>query len=150
MASDGPGEDFAKALAKGDFEKAANELKQIKEKLANGQDDREGKRSSSSSRSARWPRSWRSSPTSTSARSSSKRPRRTAASVKEQFDKEMAKLADQAKGLENLKKMAGQLSQGRADDDGQGRHQESRRGPGGERAASSQKMAQELTGDEGP
>src|SRR5271170_3233658 len=36
MANQGPADDFAKALAKGDFDKALKELKEIKEKLASG------------------------------------------------------------------------------------------------------------------
>ena len=47
---------------------------------------------------------------------------------KEQFDKEMAKLNDQAKNLEKLQKMASQLAKAERGD-GQGRHQEGRRGP---------------------
>ena len=108
MASQGPADDFAKALAKGDFEKAAKELSQLKEKLASGkmtEKDKEalkqqiGEMSQQLQKLANLEQ----------RKKQLEEALKNGGLSKEQFDKEMAKVNDQAKNLEKLQKMANQL-----------------------------------------
>ena len=109
MASQGPADDFAKALSKGDFDKAAKELKQLKEKLASGkmsEKDKEalkqqiGEMSQQLQKLANLEQ----------RKKQLEEARKNGGLSKEQFDKEMAKLNDQAKNLEKVQKMAAQLA----------------------------------------
>ncbi len=109
MASQGPADDFAKALAKGDFDKAARELKEIKEKLASGkmsEKDKEalkqqiGEMSQQLQKLANLEQ----------RKKQLEEALKNGGLSKEQFDKEMAKVNDQAKNLEKLQKMANQLA----------------------------------------
>ncbi len=109
MASQGPADDFAKALAKGDFDKAARELKEIKEKLASGkmsEKDKEalkqqiGEMSQQLQKLANLEQ----------RKKQLEEALKNGGLSKEQFDKEMAKGNDQAKNLEKLQKMANQLA----------------------------------------
>ena len=77
MGSKGPADQFVKDLAKGDFKKAADELKKMQEKLSSGKMSETDKKASKNS-SPRCPRSCPSSPTSNSGRNNWKRPARTA------------------------------------------------------------------------
>ena len=108
MAGDGPGDQFAKDLAKGDYAKAADELKQIREKLASGkmtEKEKEALKQQVGDMAKQLEK----------LANLDKRKEQLAEAKKngglsqEQFDKEMAKLDDQAKKLANLKKMAAQL-----------------------------------------
>jgi len=109
MASNGPGEDFAKALAKGDFEKAAGELKQIKEKLASGKMT-EKEKDALKQQVGDMAKQLEKLANMEQRKKQLEEAKKNGGLTKEQFDKEMAKLGDQAKGLENLKKMASQLA----------------------------------------
>jgi len=109
MASQGPADDLAKALAKGDFDKAAKELNQLKEKLANGkmtEKDKEalkqqiGEMSQQLKKLANLEQ----------RKKQLEEAQKNGGLSKEQFEKEMAKLNDQAKNLEKLSKMASQLA----------------------------------------
>ena len=109
MSSSGPADDFQKALSKGDFEKAAKELNQIKEKLANGkmtEKDKEalkqqiGEMSQQLQKLANLEQ----------RKKQLEEAQKNGGLSKEQFEKEMAKLNDQAKNLEKLQKMAAQLA----------------------------------------
>ncbi len=109
MASQGPADDFAKALAKGDFDKAARELKEIKEKLASGkmsEKDKEalkqqiGEMSQQLQKLANLEQ----------RKKQLEEALKNGGLSKEQFDKDMAKVNDQAKNLEKLQKMANQLA----------------------------------------
>ena len=108
MAGDGPADQFMKELAKGDYAKAAEELKQIKEKLASGkmtEKEKEALKQQVGDMAKQLEK----------LANLEKRKEQLEAAKKngglsqEQFDKEMAKLNDQAKKLENLQKMANQL-----------------------------------------
>ena len=110
MANDGPGDQFMKELAKGDYAKAAQEMKQIREKLANGkmtEKDKEALKAQVADMAKQLEK----------LANLDKRKEQLEAAKKngglnqEQFDKEMAKLNDQAKKLESLQKMAAQLDQ---------------------------------------
>ena len=111
MASQGPADDFAKDLAKGDFEKAAEELKKLQEKLAVGQDDRgreEGpqgaaRRDGQAAREARQPRAAQE-----AARGG---PQERRPHARSSSSSEMAKLDEQAKSLKKLQQLASKLGQ---------------------------------------
>ncbi len=57
MASQGPADQFAKDLARGDFKKAAERAQEAPRKASVRQDDRGRERRPSRNSSARWPRS---------------------------------------------------------------------------------------------
>jgi len=109
MASNGPADDFNKALSKGDFEKAAKELKQIKEKLAQGkmtEKDKEALKQQINEMSQQLQKL----ANLDQRKKQLEEAKKNGGLSKEQFDKEMAKLNDQAKNLEKLQKMANQLA----------------------------------------
>jgi len=109
MASNGPADDFNKALTKGDFQKAANELKQIKEKLASGkmsEKDKEALKQQMNEMAQRLQKL----ANLEQLKKQLEEAKKNGGLSKEQFDKEMAKLNDQAKNLEKLQKMANQLA----------------------------------------
>ena len=110
MASDGPAEDFAKALAKGDFAKAAEELKQIKEKLASGKMT-EKEKEALKNQIAEMSKQLEKLANLDQRKKQLEEAKKNGGLSQEQYDKEMAKLNDQAKGLEGLKKMAEKLAQ---------------------------------------
>ncbi|WP_435015736.1 hypothetical protein TA3x_003287 [Tundrisphaera sp. TA3] len=110
MASDGPAEDFAKALAKGDFAKSAEELKQIKQKLASGKMT-EKEKEALKNQIGEMGKQLEKLANLDQRKKQLEEARKNGGLSQEQFDKEMAKLNDQAKGLEGLKKMADKLSQ---------------------------------------
>ena len=78
MGQNGPADQFAKDLAKGDFKKAAEQLKKLQEKLAVGQDDRGREKGPQGTARRDGQEASASSPTWKSARSSSTRRARTA------------------------------------------------------------------------
>ena len=109
MASNGPADDFNKALSKGDFEKAANELKQLKEKLASGkmtEKDKQALKQQIQEMSQQLQKL----ANLEQRKKQLEEAHKNGGLSKEQFDKEMAKLNDQAKNLEKLQKMANQLA----------------------------------------
>jgi hypothetical protein len=109
MASNGPADDFNKALTKGDFQKAANELKQIKEKLASGkmsEKDKEALKQQMNEMAQQLQKL----ANLDQRKKQLEEAKKNGGLSKEQFDKEMAKLNDQAKNLEKLQKMANQLA----------------------------------------
>lgn len=110
MASDGPGQDFARSLAKGDFAKAAEELKQIKEKLASGKMT-EKEKEALKNQLADMSQQLQKLANLDQRKKALEEAKKNGGLTKEQFDKEMAKLNDQAKNLEGLKKMADKLAQ---------------------------------------
>ncbi len=110
MANDGPGDQFAKDLAKGDFAKAAEELKQIREKLASGKMT-EKEKEALKRQVADMAKQLEKLANLDKRKEQLAEAKKNGGLSQEQFDKEMAKLNEQAKGLENLKKMAAQLDQ---------------------------------------
>jgi hypothetical protein len=109
MASNGPADDFNKALSKGDFEKAANELKQIKEKLASGKMSEKDKQALKQ-QIQEMSQQLQKLANLDQRKKQLEEAHKNGGLSKEQFDKEMAKLNDQAKNLEKIQKMANQLA----------------------------------------
>lgn len=110
MNKDGPAGEFMKDLAKGNFEKAAKDLKSIQEKLTSGKmtepekkalRDQLGELSKQLKQAANLEQ----------RQQQLEQAKKNGGLTKEQFDKEMSKLQEQKKGLENLQKMAQQLAQ---------------------------------------
>jgi hypothetical protein len=109
MASQGPADDLAKALAKGDFNKAAKELNQLKEKLANGKMT-EKEKEALKQQIGEMAQQLQKLANLEQRKKQLEEAQKNGGLSKEQFEKEMAKLNDQAKSLEKLSKMAGQLA----------------------------------------
>jgi hypothetical protein len=109
MSSSGPADDLTKALAKGDFDKAAKELNQLKEKLASGKMT-EKEKEALKQQIGEMAQQLQKLANLEQRKKQLEEARKNGGLSKEQFDKEMAKLNDQAKNLEKLQKMAGQLA----------------------------------------
>ena len=107
MANQGPADQFAKDLAKGDFKKAAEELQKLKRSSV-GQDDRgrekgpqgTARRDGQEAERARQPR-----PAEEAARRGPQERRLS----EQQFQREMDKLNEQAKSLKQLQQLASKL-----------------------------------------
>ena len=110
MANDGPADQFMKELAKGDYGKAAEELKQIKEKLASGKMT-EKEKAELKQQVADMAKQLEKLANLDKRKEQLEEAKKNGGLSQEQYEKEMAKLNDQAKGLESLKKMAQQLDQ---------------------------------------
>lgn len=108
MAGDGPADQFMKELAKGDYAKAAQELKQLKEKLAAGKMTQKEKEALKQ-QVADMAKQLEKLANLEKRKEQLEAARKNGGLSQEQFDKEMAKLNDQAKKLESLQKMASQL-----------------------------------------
>jgi hypothetical protein len=109
MSSSGPADDLAKALAKGDFDKAAKELKQLKEKLASGKMT-EKEKEALKQQIGEMAQQIQKLANLDQRKKQLEEAHKNGGLSKEQFEKEMAKLNDQAKNLEKLQKMANQLA----------------------------------------
>jgi hypothetical protein len=109
MGSQGPADDFAKAMAKGDFEKAAKELKQIQQKLASGKMT-EKEKEALKNQVQEMAQQLQKLANLDERKKQLEEAKKNGGLSKEQFEKEMAKLNDQAKNLEKLQKMAEQLA----------------------------------------
>ncbi len=109
MAGQGPADNLAKAMAKGDFAKAAQELKQLKDKLANNKmTDKE--KEALKQQVGEMAQQLQKLANLDQRKKQLEEARKNGGLSKEQFDKEMAKLNDQAKNLEKLQKLANQLA----------------------------------------
>ncbi len=109
MSSSGPADDLAKAMAKGDFEKAAKELNQLKEKLASGKMT-EKEKEALKQQIGEMAQQLQKLANLDQRKKQLEEAHKNGGLSKEQFDKEMGKLNDQAKNLEKLQKMANQLA----------------------------------------
>ncbi len=110
MAGDGPADQFMKELAKGDYMKAAQELKQIKEKLASGKMT-EKEKEALKQQIGDMAKQMEKLADLAKRKEQLEQAKKNGGLSEEQFNKEMAKLDEQAKKLENIKKMAAQLEQ---------------------------------------
>jgi len=110
MANDGPGDQFMKELAKGDYAKAAQEMKQLRDKLASGKMT-EKEKEALKAQVADMAKQLEKLANLEKRKEQLEAAKKNGGLSQEQFDKEMAKLNDQAKKLESLQKMAAQLDQ---------------------------------------
>jgi len=107
---EGPADEFAKALSKGDFQKAAAELKDLQEKLASGKmsdkdkqalKDQIGEMKTQLDKLANLE----------GRKKQLEEAKKNGAMTQEQFDKQMAKLNEQAKDLKKLQQLAQKLGE---------------------------------------
>ncbi|MEA2630776.1 MAG: hypothetical protein QOE66_995 [Chloroflexota bacterium] len=110
MASTGPADDFARDLAKGDFQKAAEELKKLQEKLMSGKMNQADQKALKE-QVAEMAKQLQKLANLDERKKQLEEARKNGGLTKEQFEREMAKLDDQAKNLQKLQKLAGQLAQ---------------------------------------
>ena len=109
MSTGGPADDFSKALAKGDFEKAAKEMAQLKEKLASGKMT-EKEKEALKQQVGEMAQQLQKLANLEQRKKQLEEAMKNGGLTKEQFEKEMGKINDQAKGMEKLQKMAQQLA----------------------------------------
>ncbi|SIO61146.1 hypothetical protein SAMN05444166_6656 [Singulisphaera sp. GP187] len=110
MASSGPADDFARDLAKGEFQKAADELKKIQEKLKSGkmtEADKKGLQEQLKEMSKQLEKL----ANLDQRKQQLEEARKNGGLSEGQFKQEMAKLEEQAKNLQQLQKLASKLGQ---------------------------------------
>src|SRR3954452_8529370 len=110
MASNGPADDFAKDLAKGDFDKAATELKKLMEKLQSGKMT-EGDKKALQEQLKEMSKQLEKLANLDQRKKQLEEARKNGGLSEEQFNREMSKLEDQAKSLQQLKQIASKLGQ---------------------------------------
>ena len=109
MASQGPADQFAKDLAKGDFQKAASEIKKLQEKLKSDKMSPADKKALKE-QLGDMAKQLQKLANLDERRKQLEDAKKNGGLSKEQFEQEMAKLDQQAKNLEKLAKMAQQLA----------------------------------------
>ncbi len=110
MSNQGPAEQLARQLARGDFKKAAEQIQQLQDKLASGKLSEQEKKSlekqlgEMSQKLARMANL-------EDRKKQLEEARKNGAISQKQFEKEMQKLAEQSKGMQKLGQLAKQLAQ---------------------------------------
>lgn len=110
MASNGPADDFARDLAKGEFEKAAQELKKIQEKLASGKMN-EAEKKALQEQLQQMAKQLEKLANLDERKKQLEEARKNGGLSQEQYEREMEKLKEQAKSLQQLQKLASKLGQ---------------------------------------
>jgi hypothetical protein len=110
MANQGPADQFAKDLMKGDFMKAVNELKKIQEQLKSGKMS-EADKKALKEQLGEMSKQLQKLASLEQRKQQLEEAKKSGALSKEQFEQEMAKLNEQAKSLQKLSQMAGKLAQ---------------------------------------
>ena len=108
MSNQGPADQFGKDLAKGDFLKAANELKKIQEKLASGKMS-EGEKKALKEQLGEMSKQLEKLANLDQRKKQLEEARKSGGLSEEQFKQEMAKLNAQSKNLQKLSQMAQKL-----------------------------------------
>lgn len=108
--SSGPAEQFAKDLAKGDFQKAAKELQTLKDKLTSGKLSEAEKKQLKEQLGA-MAKQLQKLANLDERKKQLEEARKNGGLSKQQFDQEMAKLNQQAQNLQQLQKLAAKLDQ---------------------------------------
>ncbi len=106
--SQGPADQFAKDLAKGDFMKAANELKQMKEKLTSGKMN-EAEKKALKEQLKDMASQLEKLANLEDRKKQLEKAKQNGGLSEKQFEQEMAKLNEQAKSLQKLQQMASKL-----------------------------------------
>lgn len=110
MASNGPAADFARDMAKGDFQKAADELQKLQEKLKSGKMT-EAEKKALQSQVKEMAKQLEKLANLDERKKQLEEARKNGGLSDSQFKQEMAKLEEQAKSLEQLQKLASKLGQ---------------------------------------
>lgn len=108
MSNEGPAEEFAKNLAKGDFQKAAQEMKNLAEKMKNGQMS-EAQKKQLEKQLQDMKQQMQKLANMEQRKKQLEEALKSGAISKEQFQKQMDKLAEQTKNLQKMADMAAQL-----------------------------------------
>jgi hypothetical protein len=110
MASTGPADNFARDLAKGDFQKAADELKKLQEKLMSGKMT-EADRKALKEQVDQMARQLEKLANLDERKKQLEEALKNGGLSKEQFEREMAKLDDQARNLQKLQQLSQRMAQ---------------------------------------
>jgi len=110
LASDGPADDFAKDLAKGDFQQAAEQLRRLQEKIASGKLT-ESETTALQEQLGAMKQQLEKLANLEQRRKQIEAARKTGALSQEQYQQQMAKLDNQAKDLQKLQHLAQKLGQ---------------------------------------
>src|SRR5262249_47620052 len=110
LATSGPAEDFARDLAKGDFEKAASELKKIQEKLQSGKMT-EADKKALQEQIKEMAKQLEKLANLDQRKKQLEEAKKNGGLSQEQYEREMAKLEEQSKSLKQLQKLASKLGQ---------------------------------------
>ena len=108
MANEGPADEFAKDMAKGDFEKAASELKKLADKLKSGKMS-EGEKKALAEQLQDMKKQMEKLANMEQRKKQLEEALKSGAISKEQYDKQMDKLAQQSKDLQKMSQMAQQM-----------------------------------------
>ena len=108
MSNNGPADEFAKDLAKGDFQKAAQEMKQLAEKLKAGKLS-EPEKKKLQEQLAEMKKQMEKLANMEQRKKQLEDAKKSGAITQEQYQKQMDKLAEQSKGLQKMADMAQQL-----------------------------------------
>jgi hypothetical protein len=109
MSSEGPADEFAKDLAKGDFQKAASEIQKLKDQLAKGKMSEEGKKQLQEQLSE-MKKQLEQLANLEERKKQLEEAKKAGAISQEQFDQKMAALNDQAEDLKKLQQLADKLA----------------------------------------
>jgi hypothetical protein len=110
MASTGPADSFARDMAKGDFQKAAQALKKLQEKLSSGAMT-EAEKKALKDQVAEMAQQLQKLANLDERKKQLEQARKNGGLSQEQFDRELAKLDEQSKNLEKLQRLAQRLAQ---------------------------------------
>jgi hypothetical protein len=110
MASTGPADDFARSMAKGDFQKAAGDLRKLQEKLLSGKMT-EADKKALQEQLAEMAKQLQKLANLDQRRKELEEARKNGGLSKDEFDKQMAKLDEQAKNMKKLQQLASKLGQ---------------------------------------
>jgi len=108
MGSQGPADDFAKDLAKGDFQKAAKELQKLQDKLASGKMT-EAEKKALKEQLGEMSKKLHELANLEQRKKQLEEARKNGGLSQKQYEREMQKLNEQAKGLKQLQQLAGKL-----------------------------------------
>jgi hypothetical protein len=109
MGSQGPADEFAKELARGDFQKAAQELKKLQEKMQSGKMS-ESEKKALKEQLGEMAKKLNEMANLEQRKKQLEEARKNGALSKEQYEREMEKLKEQSKGLKQLEQLASKLS----------------------------------------
>jgi hypothetical protein len=110
MSSNGPADDFAKDLAKGDFKEAAKQLQKLQEKLLSGKMSEEEKKALKG-QLGEMQKKMEQLANLDQRKKQLEEARKNGGLTEKQYQQEMAKLQEQSKNLKQLKELASQLGQ---------------------------------------
>jgi hypothetical protein len=110
LGSQGPADQFAKDLARGDFQKAADQLKKLQEKLQSGKMT-EAEKKMLKEQLAEMSKKLHELANLEQRKKQLEEARKNGGLSQEQFDREMQKLQEQSKALQQLKQLASKLGE---------------------------------------